>query len=144
RGNHTHLLADQIGHQLRIPILAAFRPAVCDRHVVALDITRFIQALPKGGHMGAGCCGRPDVDEPDHWHRRLLRARRERPRRRAAEKRDELASFHSITSSASASTVGGTSMPSVLTVLRLTTKSNLVGCSTGMSAGFAPRKILST
>ena len=39
----------------------------------------------------------------------LLRARRERPRRRrAAEQRDELAPFHSITSSARASSVGGT------------------------------------
>jgi len=34
------------------------------------------------------------AEEPDHRHRRLLRARRERPRRRAAEKRDELATFH--------------------------------------------------
>src|SRR5262249_19011159 len=39
----------------------------------------------------------------------LLRARRERPRRRAAEQRDELAPLHSITSSARASSVGGTS-----------------------------------
>jgi hypothetical protein len=35
-----------------------------------------------------------------HWYYRLLPARRERPRRRAAEKRDELAPPHSITSSA--------------------------------------------
>jgi hypothetical protein len=35
------------------------------------------------------------------WHRRLLRARRERPRGRCyAEKRDELATPHSSTSSA--------------------------------------------
>src|SRR5262245_51604554 len=33
-------------------------------------------------------------DEPDHRHRRLLRPRRERPRRRAADERDELASPH--------------------------------------------------
>jgi hypothetical protein len=33
--------------------------------------------------------------------------RRERPRGRAADKRDELASFHSITSSASASSLSG-------------------------------------
>src|SRR5258708_38472763 len=32
----------------------------------------------------------------------LLRARRQRPRRRAAEQRDEMPSFHSITSSARA------------------------------------------
>ena len=36
-----------------------------------------------------------------HWHRGLLRARRERPSSRATEKCDELAPpFHSITSSA--------------------------------------------
>src|SRR5262249_53129254 len=57
----------------------------------------------------------------------LLRARREWPRSRAAEKRDELASSHSITSSARASSVGGTSRPSALAVLRLITSSYLVG-----------------
>ena len=40
--------------------------------------------------------------------------------------------------------VGGTVSPSALAVTRLTTRSNLVGCSTGMSPAFAPRKILST
>src|SRR5262249_39016822 len=40
---------------------------------------------------------------------RLLRARRERARRCAAEQRDELAPPHSITSSARASSVGGIS-----------------------------------
>ena len=39
--------------------------------------------------------------------------------RRAAEQRDELAPPHSITSSARASSVGGTSRPSALAVLRL-------------------------
>src|SRR5262249_59835797 len=63
---------------------------------------------------------------------------------RPAEQRDERAAFHSITSSARASSVGGISMPSALAVVRLITRSNLVGGSTGMSAGFAPRKILST
>jgi hypothetical protein len=43
----------------------------------------------------------------------LLRARRERPRCcGAAEQRDELAPYHSITSSARASSVGGTVRPS--------------------------------
>jgi hypothetical protein len=36
---------------------------------------------------------------------------------------------------------GGISRPSALTVLRLTTNSNFVGCSTGISAGLAPYKI---
>src|SRR5262249_39997572 len=46
----------------------------------------------------------------------LLRLRRQRPRRRTAEQRDELAALHSITSSAMESTLGRTSMPSVLAV----------------------------
>src|SRR6516162_7921324 len=63
---------------------------------------------------------------------------------RAAEQRDELAPLHSITSSASASSLSGTLTPSAFAVLRLMTSSNLVGCSTGMSAGFVPLRILST
>jgi hypothetical protein len=66
----------------------------------------------------------------------LLRAPRERPRGSAAEQCDECAAVHSITSSARAMTVGGISRPSALAVLRLMTRSNLVGCTTGRSAGF--------
>src|SRR5262249_47966446 len=54
---------------------------------------------------------------------------------RTAEQRDEFATLHSITSSARARSVGGTSMPSALAVLRLTTSSNLGGACTGRSAG---------
>src|SRR5262249_17428999 len=72
----------------------------------------------------------------------LLRACRERPRRRATEPRDELAPLHSITSSASACKTGGTAIPSILAVLRLRTNSNLVGCTTGKLAGFSPLMIL--
>jgi hypothetical protein len=46
-----------------------------------------------------------------------LRAHRERPRRRTAEQRDEVAAFHSITSSAVARSVGGTSRPRTFAVL---------------------------
>ena len=53
-------------------------------------------------------------------------------------------SRYSITSSARASSVGGTSMPSTLAVLRLMTNSNLVGSCTGRSEGVAPFSILST
>jgi hypothetical protein len=45
--------------------------------------------------------------------------------------------LHSITSSARASSVGGTSRPSALAVLRLITSSNFVGACTGRSAGFS-------
>src|SRR5262249_34733059 len=80
---------------------------------------------------------------PDQRQRRVLRARRQRQRSRcAAEQRDELAPLHSITSSAMASSLSGIWRPSALAVLRLITSSNLVGCSTGNSAGFAPLRIL--
>ena len=39
---------------------------------------------------------------------------------------------------------GGTSRPSAFAVTRLMMRSNLVGCSTGMSDGLVPRRILST
>src|ERR1700737_3675410 len=39
--------------------------------------------------------GRRGTEEPHHWHRRLLRARRERPcDRRTGEQRDELTALH--------------------------------------------------
>src|SRR5450759_885596 len=64
--------------------------------------------------------------------------------RRTAKKRDELAPFHSITSSALVSSVGGTVRPSALAVLTLMANSNLVGTCTGSSAGFAPWRMRST
>ena len=89
------------------------------------------------------------ADETDHRHRCLLRPRRERPRgRRTAEQGGELATphlrGHSITSSARASSVGGTSRPSALAVLRLTTSSYFVGACTGRSAGLSPLRMRST
>src|SRR5262249_20768616 len=47
--------------------------------------------------------------EPDHRHRSLLRARRERPRGGGAKQRNERAALHSITPSARASTLAGSS-----------------------------------
>src|SRR5215510_10811810 len=74
----------------------------------------------------------------------LLRAHRERPRRRSAEQRDERAPLHSINSSARSRNDSGIVSPSPLAAVRLMTRSNLVGCSTGSSPGLAPRRILST
>ena len=48
---------------------------------------------------------------------------------------------HSITSSASASSLSGISRPSDLAVLRLITNSNLSDRTTGRSAGFSPLRI---
>src|SRR3954465_9084139 len=51
---------------------------------------------------------------------------------------------HSITSSARASSVGGTVRPRALAALRLITSSILVGWMTGKSAGLAPLRIWPT
>ena len=52
--------------------------------------------------------------------------------------------LHSITSSARASSVGGTSIPSAFAVFRLITSSYLVGACTGRSDGFSPLRMRST
>src|SRR6516164_5141420 len=62
----------------------------------------------------------------------------------SAGERDELASLHSITSSARASNVGGMVKSSALAAVRLISSSNLVGNSIGKSPGLAPLRILST
>jgi hypothetical protein len=72
------------------------------------------------------------------------RYERRRNGRAAAKQRDELAAFHSITSSARASRWSGTVRPSALAVLRLITSSNFDACTTGRSAGFAPLRIRAT
>jgi hypothetical protein len=50
--------------------------------------------------------------------------------------------IYSITSSARRSTDGGTVRPRASAVLKFTTSSNFVGCSTGRSAGLAPLRTL--
>src|SRR5262249_53216914 len=145
RSDHRHLTAYQLGCEVGQYVVLILRPAILDRHVLTFDVPGFANALPECRHKTRSVGRRRDAEEPDPRHCRLLRVRRERPRRRAANQRDEVPSPHySITSSARASSEGGTVRPSALAVVRFTTKSNLVGCSTGISAGFAPRRTLST
>jgi hypothetical protein len=83
--------------------------------------------------------------EPRHWTHSTLNPRT--PRSHIAERHrraGRVLGFHSMTSSARASTEGGTSILSAFAVLRLMYSSNFVGCSTGNSPGFAPLRSLST
>src|SRR5262245_25586002 len=115
--------------------VAGIGPAGIDPQVAALAPSQLAERLCERGEPGLPLgIVRGDIREHADAPRAfdLLRARRERPREgRAADERDELASFHlrghSMTSSARASSVGGTSMPSDLAVLRLITNSYLVG-----------------
>src|SRR6516225_4200078 len=144
RGDHGHLSADQVGHQCRQAIVLGLQPVVLDRHVLAFDVAGFVEAFAKRGRIARVGLGRPVSDKPNHWHRRLLRARRKRPRSRSTEQRDELAPPHySITSSAISRKSRVIVKPSALAAFRLMTSSNLVGCCTGNSAGLAPLRTLS-
>jgi len=63
----------------------------------------------------------------------------------ATDNGDELSPVdHGMISSARTKNDWGIVSPSALAVLRLITRSNLVGCSMGRSAGLAPLRILST
>src|SRR5262249_35850595 len=135
----------QFTRQGRQSIQLIIGPAILDDDVLTLDKASFFEALAKSTQTVLDHRARRSVvEEPDHRHCRLLRARRERPRRRTAEQRDELAAFHSITSSAPAVRPSGTSRPSAFAVFKLITNSNLVVCITGSSAGFSPLRIRPT
>src|SRR5262249_13179535 len=88
RHNHGHLTVNQFGRKHRQSIILAFRPAIFDLDVLAFDISCLFQSLAERTQADrvSGQVRRCAAEEPDHWHRGLLRARRERPRnRRAAE-----------------------------------------------------------
>src|SRR6516164_6797800 len=119
--------------------------AILNPHVEAVGPAQLLQPLQERSDAGHGfrivrSCAHEHRDATHSLAR--LCARRHRPHRRAAEQRDERAALHSITSSARASSVGGTSTPSARAVGRLMTNSNLLDCTTGRSAGLAPLRIL--
>src|SRR6185436_7008210 len=124
---------------------AIVRPAILDGDVLALNESNFFESLTERCHEVRRADSWRTPEKADRRQGWLLRADCKRPRRyRTAEKSDEFAPFHSTTSSARASSVGGTVRPSALAVLRLITRSYLVGACTGRSAGFSPLRMRST
>ena len=71
----------------------ALQPVILDRHVLALDVTGVAKAFAERCRKVRRGIGRPGVHESHHRQRPLLRPCRKRPRRRAAEKRDEIAAL---------------------------------------------------
>src|SRR5215831_15628730 len=142
RENDIDLEPDQFGGDLSETLAAALRPANLNRDVATFHPTEFAQPLHECGEPLALDQGRGGAQESDGRQLAgLLRARRERPRGCTAEQRDELATFHSITSSARPIIGSGTVRPSALAVFMLMTSSTLVACWTGSSAGFSPLRI---
>src|SRR5499427_8779038 len=141
-GIEFHQLLRKSLHAHRI----AFGIAVLDAKVLADRPALSFKTLFEGldASLGLRIVCEPH-QHPDGAHAKLLCIRRDRLGSQcAAEQRDELASLHSITSLANASSRSGTLRPSTFAVFRLITSSNLVGCWTGRSDALAPLRILST
>src|SRR5262249_21766453 len=139
RHDNIDLKPDELGGDLGKSLVASLGPAILDCEIAAVAPPQFPQSPDKGRSQFALCRCRTGAQQANDRWLALLRARRERPRySRAAEQGDEFAPLHSITSSARASSIGGTSRPRAFAVLRLIKNSNLVGCMTGRSAGLAP------
>src|SRR5262249_29089348 len=123
-------------------------PAVLDPDVATIPPTKVRERLRKRGNQGLliGITLISSHQHADAPHLiRLLRACRKWPSSgRAAEQRDELAAFHSITSSVRASSWIEGSRPSAFAVFWLITSSNLFANWTGKSLGFSPLRIRST
>src|SRR5438105_4741348 len=88
-------MADQFGSQRRQSIIPTFRPAILDCDVLTFEVADLAQTLAKRLENRCRLGWRPCAQPSDHWHRRLLRVRRERPCDDCtATKCDELASPH--------------------------------------------------
>jgi hypothetical protein len=93
RVDHRRLSMHKLGRHYRQPVVLIFSPPILDCNVLALNEASLLKAPPKCDHERRERSVRSAVKYSNQraW---LLRARRERPRsRRAAQKRDELASL---------------------------------------------------
>src|SRR5262249_26057877 len=126
RNDRGRGIGRQLGSHCRQSVEATIAGAIFDRDVAPFDVADVLEALPNSSDLSIIELGAEEhADQRDPG---LLRPRRERPRgRRAADKRDERAPLHSITSSAIASNLSGISRPSALAVLRSMTNSYLLG-----------------
>src|SRR3954465_4403462 len=127
----------------RKSIETVLREAEVEADIPAIDVTPLAKRLKEhrqrvsGGGIGRGWRVRRQDCDP----RQIGGTPRAGLRTNGGEAKptdEEGPAPHSMTSSARASSKGGTSSPSALAVFRLITNSNLVGCSTGSSAGLAP------
>src|SRR5262249_28276215 len=126
--------------EIRKSLRMAFGIAAFDDEILAFDVAERTEPLEQRVVEGLMAMG-----EETHAPDLRLGAGAERQGGEAARcQHDELAALHSITRSARARNAGDRFSPIAFAVLRLTASSKVVGCSTGMSAGFTPRKTLST
>src|SRR5262245_913036 len=144
RQDHVGLQGNHLFRKRAILICAGSSETIVDMDIAPLNPFASFESLAKCRESRCRfwiALGISDQHADARHPLALLRPRRERPRGRPAHERDEFPPFHSITSSAVICMISGTVRPSALAVLRLITSSNLVGCTTGRSAGFAPLRM---
>jgi hypothetical protein len=135
REDYVGLQVEQLFRRHPHPVNVAGGPTNGHAQVTAISPTQLRKSLREPGEVGL-CLRIVFIKRHQHTDAPhalgLLRTRRERPCRRAAEQRDELAAvqrrYHSMTSSARTSNVDGTSMLSILAVFRLMNSSAFVDC----------------
>src|SRR5262249_34938375 len=138
-----------------------FRPAIgrapLDGNSLPVDVAQLAEALPESlpdrrGTRQTGRVGPYIGDARDPGRLLLARPWRDLTARQQAQTGQGQAALqesaaarvrHWMTSVAWWRTDGGMVSPSAWAVFRLTTKSNVAGCSIGRSPGFAPFRILS-
>jgi hypothetical protein len=140
-------LEEESGWQTLLQVAQDFTTHVCEGLPYVLHCAKMREGSGPNGRMSVPIKSRPHRPEmrlplyPESGHSlgspSCLKSANNRLMHRSKQHR------HSITSSARSSSEVGTSTLSAFAVLRFTTSSNLVGCSTGRSPGFAPLKILS-
>src|SRR5262245_12825083 len=92
RENDIDFQSNELGCELGEAFAASLRPAIFDREIAAVDPAEIAHSLHEGGGPLALRRRAARSEQSDGRHLRLLRARREWPRRsRAPEQRDELA-----------------------------------------------------
>src|SRR5262249_34187883 len=97
RHDHVYRTPNQLVRQRRKSIVLTVGPAELDRDILPLDEPDLAQAAAKQRQLAHHSLGSgKGAEEADHRHRRLLRARGERPRRRSAERPYQFATAHSI------------------------------------------------
>ena len=132
---HVELLKEAVPSLARLAVLwnptnSSHRPALqsvaAAARSLSLDISGFVQPALEGNKMLCRLSWRAGTEKADHRDCALLRGRRARPKKRrcggrSAAESNEFAPLHSITSSARASNIAGTSRPSAFAALRLMT-----------------------
>ncbi len=86
RSDQGHPTANEVDCELRKAVVLTFCPPILDSDVLTFAVAAFPEAAVERRDDIGGLVRRPAAEEPNDRHRRLLRARRERPAsRRAAE-----------------------------------------------------------